>query len=212
MTRVQSADPGRVDEHQPAGEQRARDPDLDELDVTTSLAARGFLDPVDQRFEPDALDRPVLAVASMDLGARRIAVPDDGHGGRRQVVIDRTDRRPDQRVDQRALAVLELPDDADDGLGPGRASDRLVGAVSQIIPLRFASERLDVARGPCERLGRTSCGQVSRLGRLRGRDSGDGHRAVSSLLRPASVPSAARGSSWGLLHARLGDPATFRGE
>ena len=51
--------------------------------------------------------------APMDDRGRRVAVANDRHRHRREVVVDRADVGAEQAVDQRALALLELADDAD---------------------------------------------------------------------------------------------------
>ena len=117
VRRVEPADPRSVDEGDPALEQRMRDEDLHLLDGQTVVRVAPLRDPPGEVPWSDRLgDRDAL-LAAMDHGARSAAMADDGDRHRRQVVVDRTDVGPEQAVDQRALALLELADDADHGLG-----------------------------------------------------------------------------------------------
>ena len=114
--------PGRVDQHQPAGQQLARQPDLGVAQPGPAGRLAGLGDVLGQ-------------LRGRDLGpgrlAARRALPDQGdggglgvpHHGRHRggdVVVDRAHRRVDQRVHQLALALLELADDQYPDVGVGQ--------------------------------------------------------------------------------------------
>jgi hypothetical protein len=60
------------------------------------------------------------------------AVPDDRGHGRGDVGVDRADVGAQQRVDQRALALLELADDGDRNIATGEAGAGLVEPGHQV--------------------------------------------------------------------------------
>ena len=121
VRRGEPADPGGVDQHQPGGEQLAGEAEADGGDLVGVGGGRRL-----RRVGRDVVEvqRPgrrghVLGA----LGGRRRPQHDRGLGrgrvvhldrlGGGGVVVDRADRCVDERVDQRALALLELADDED---------------------------------------------------------------------------------------------------
>ncbi len=78
------------------------------------------------------------------MGCSRVADDRDGH--RREVVVDRADALPMQGVDQSALALLELADDADDRVGPGDALGDLREPFGQILAVARGGAASDLRR------------------------------------------------------------------
>jgi hypothetical protein len=117
--RAEPADTGGVDDDEAVGQQLARDRDLDRLDP--ALVGRvGRLGDVlghllDRDLLADRLGPLAVLVDLVVLGGleehRRPGFLGVAHRGRRRggdVVVDRADRRVEQRVDQRRLPLLEL--------------------------------------------------------------------------------------------------------
>jgi hypothetical protein len=78
-----------------------------------------------------------------------------GNGGG-DVVIDRTDVHPEERVDQRALALLELADDTNDGRGsrcPRDGDTQTTGEIGAIAAARYVRDSSREVHLRRERLG-----------------------------------------------------------
>ena len=67
------------------------------------------------------------------MHGRRLARAHYRDGRGREIVVDRADRAAEQRVDQGALALLELADDADDGLRARRAAPDRVESLAEVV-------------------------------------------------------------------------------
>ena len=172
MTGVESPDPGCVHERQAAFEHGFGQPDLDELDVASSFPTRDLLRPFRDRGGIDRFDDRARRPRA---GGRRrspgLAVADDRDRARRKIVVDRARGPPEQGVDQRALAVLELADHADDGLGPGGAPPDLVDPVGKVVAIQALGEEPDVARSLVHGPGASTTSSVepgASIGRVAG--------------------------------------------
>ena len=139
--RREAADAGRVDELEPGRQQRHRQPELDELqtEVVVVVARLGaVLRPIfvgdrrDDRLGPDV----VRGCGRLRFRGRSPA--DQRRDGGREVVVDRADVRVEQRVDQRALAHLELAGDdhADRGISDRTSPTRPMRAARSVRPRR----------------------------------------------------------------------------
>ncbi len=125
---AEPADTGRVDEHQPLGQQR---PGQADLDVQQAFAVAGIA--LLRRERRQLLQRHL----GTPLGAhqrhdRRLRVPHRGRHGGGDVVGHRADRCPDEAVDQHALALLELADDQQADLVVGEPGPGLVQSSLQV--------------------------------------------------------------------------------
>ena len=112
VRRAQPADARRVDEHEPAFEDLARQPDLGVGEHRLVAGVARLRDVVGELVHRHlgALGRRVGRLADEHhLGG--LGVPDDRRHGRRDVVVHGADGRVDQRVHQLALALLELAHD-----------------------------------------------------------------------------------------------------
>ena len=163
---VQATDTRRVDERQTALEKRVRDAHLDEVDLGATVTADRLLRPVGHRGRFDRLDDQFATLAAVDCGARRLTVADDRDGGSGEIVIDGTHGTAEQRVDEGALALLELADDTDDGVRPRGPAPDVVEPVSKIVPIEVSSDRADVADNSIELLRRGRDHDPSRHRRL----------------------------------------------
>ena len=130
---VEATDPGRVDQRDAPLEERVRQPDLDDLDPVAAIVAVGLGDPAAGLLGWDRLDEQLPVLAPPDDRARLWRVADDRDRHRREVVVDRADVPTDQGVDERALALLELADDAHDGVGPGHPLGDLVEPLGEVV-------------------------------------------------------------------------------
>ena len=103
-------------------------------DPASMVAAVPLRDPAADLVRRDRLDDQLAALAPPDDRRRLVVVADDGDGDRREVVVHRTDRAAEQRVDEGALSLLELADDADDGVRAGDTGRDPLQATGQIVP------------------------------------------------------------------------------
>ena len=172
MGGVEATDPGRVDQRDAALEERVRQADLDDLDPMAAVVAIGLGDPPARFVGGDRLDPQLPILAPPHDGARLRRVADDRDRHRREIVVDRADIATDQGVDERALALLELADDAHDGVGPGQAFRDLVEALSEVVAPSTSGEFRGIRDDP---------GDSGGIGRLRGvrRGGARGGRAGS---------------------------------
>ena len=215
MAGVQATDTRRVDERQTAFEKRVRDAHLDEVDLGSTVTADRLLRPVRHRGRFDRLDDRFATLAAVDGGARRLTVADDRDRGRGEIVVDGAHGTAEQRVDEGALALLELADDTDDGVRPRSPAPDVVEPVGKIVPIEVSSDRADVADNSIELLRRGRDHDPSRhrrLSLLPARECTERRRAERVPCtarrrprRPMVVPRDAP-------RARLGSPANVRGE
>src|SRR5438874_2251800 len=105
--REAAADPRRVDQYQAAAQQLPRQRHLDRLQP--GLLADRALGGVPRRL--CRVDRATLPAVEYHFGGRRRTVPDDRRYRGERHRVGAAHRYPEQRVDQRALALLELARD-----------------------------------------------------------------------------------------------------
>ncbi len=155
VRRTEATDPGRVHQHQPGREQLARERHLGAGQPGLVARVAGLGHVVRELF-----DRHLRRLGALMLGAglayerhaRLRAVFHQRRDGGGDVVVDRADRRVDQRVDELALALLELADDQDADVRVGETGAGGVQPLGEIGPF--------VGGGRLER-------QVDELDRLR---------------------------------------------
>ena len=148
--------------------------------------ARGLVD-VGRR---DGLDDELAGLTPPDGGGRSLGVAHDGDRGGREIVVHGTDRTHEQRVDQRALALLELADDADHGLGPGDPCRDRVEPCGQVVAAVLGRRSTDVGEELRDAL-RSGVRRRTRVGadRLGRRRVGYGRSGSASRHRWRGPPS-----------------------
>ena len=111
--RAEPADAGRVDQRQAPFEERRRQADLDEGEVLLVAPVPGLGDGVGEVVDRDApAHRLGAELGPGHGGGRQLWGPlHDRRDGGRHVVVDGTDLEAEHGVDERALPLLELPDD-----------------------------------------------------------------------------------------------------
>ena len=186
MAGDETADPGGVDELETALEQRGGHADLDLADVLVLRGAgagveRGVLG---DRVEPHLA--PLGAAAENDRRPVRAVAHDDVHAGGDVGVDGQQARTPDQRVDERALAALLLPDDDHRGVPGLHAGDvgveRLGGAGLVVLD----RGRADVGHQREDLVGQRVAAPRRRRGWL------DGHRCSPELVSQAYTTTSGR--------------------
>ena len=191
MGRVETTDTGRVDQGDAAGEEWVGEPHLDELDTCPPIVAVALGDPAAGLVGGDRLHDQLAGLAPANDRSGLARVVDHGHGHRGEVVVDRADVAADERVDQRALALLELADDADDGVGPSDALGDDPESVGKVV----AAAGIGKGDG-----GVDGCRDLGRIGRDRGR--GIARRVEPGRhRRECTLPISAR-KQHGMLGAR----------
>ena len=143
MGRVEPADPGGVHQGQPAGEELAREEDFRGRQPVpvAGIAVFGhvagqILDRHLAALELGFAAGVLTAVAGdHDPGGGRISMPDHSGNGGSDVVINGTDGGVDERVDQFALALLELADHDDADGRVEHAPPGLLQPPAQIRPI-----------------------------------------------------------------------------
>ena len=191
---VQTAHPRRVDQRHATFEERIREAHLHHLDTARSLVALGLRHPAIDVLGLDRLDDEVGAIAPTDDGRGHGGIADDGHGDRCEVVVDRTHVAAEQGIDQRALALLELADDAHDRLGPPDSCRHRLEALGQI------ATTAGVGQPDCRRDDRVDGLDLGRWIRRDGRGVARRHGPVGHR-RECTLRESSRG---GALDSTLG--------
>ena len=153
VQRAEPADTGGVDQHQPTREQLAADRRRDRPQLPQVAGVAGFTHVRGQVFERDPLGprrrrRIGRLVGRQSPGLRR--EPDDRRHRGRDVVVDRADLRGEQGVDERTLALLELPDHVDGDVGLGQQAPGVGEALDEVVPpvrLRTLDREVECVEG-----------------------------------------------------------------
>jgi hypothetical protein len=155
----QTADAGRIDQLQAALEDLARQQHLGRDDPAFVARVAALRDVVGELFEGDlaafeARSQRVSAAVPAPLddprrGLRRVA-DDRGHAGG-DVIVDRTRRSVDQRIDELALALLELADDDDSDARIEQPIPGLLQALREVGSACGCREAADLADAFCDR-------------------------------------------------------------
>jgi hypothetical protein len=119
VRRAEAADTRGVDEHQPAGEQLAGQAHLGVAEQCLVVRVAGLRDVLHQLggLHRDALGGALRLALAHQLGRGGLGVLDDGGHRGGDVVVHRAHRSVHQRVDQLALALLELAHDEHADIG-----------------------------------------------------------------------------------------------